>query len=212
MKSMKLCFAVLLLTAFTSRSEAQNTVEAVAAEVCKEICKVDLSDTSVPAVVRVTAIVKGLIPRIEHGKVIENYKKQHPDAAKLPQQDLEDRIITDIACILLRDCKNFAALAVNNGQQMPALSKETITYGDRFNALLKERLKNTAISQAVINECMSKVIEEHKSELARKYGDNYIMAFQNDMKSYLYTRCEPYQRWNVGNMIKQFRMLQSLGL
>lgn len=212
MRFLKLTLIFAFLTAFSVGASAQNTVEGVAKEVCKEVCKLDLNDTSVPAIARMTALIKGLAPRIEHGKVIENYKKQHPDAAKLPQQELEDRIITDIACILLRDCKNFAALAVNNGRLLAEPSKETIAYGDRLNTLLKEKSKTTPMSLSVINECMTKVIEENKSALTAKYGENYIAAFQNDLKPYLFTRCEPYQRWSIGNMIKQFRMLQSLGL
>lgn len=212
MRYMRLIFAILFALSFASQATAQNTIEEIAKEVCRELHKVDLADTSTPALARAMDVVKGLIPRIEHGAVIENYKKAHPDAAALSQVQLEDRMITDIASLLMRDCPPFLAIAMNNGKPMPEVSKATVRIGDRFTSLLEERLKDAPMSQALVNECTAKIIEENKSELEKTYGADYATAFQGDFRSYLLSRCEPYKRWTVGNMIKQFRMLQSFGI
>ncbi len=212
MKYLRIIFAAALVLSFAPRAAAQNTIEDIAKEVCKELHKVDLADTSTPAITRAIGIVKGLVPRIEHGKVIENYKKAHPDAAALSQVQLEDRMITDIASLLMRDCPPFLAIAMNNGKPMPEISKATAKIGDRFNRLLDERLKGASMSQNLVNECTAKIIEENKGELEKIYGAGYAAAFQSDLRSWLLSRCEPYKRWTVGNMIKQFRMFQSFGM
>ena len=212
MKYFRLIVAALLVLSFTGRAAAQNTIEDVAREVCRELGKVDLADTSTPAIARAMEVVKGLVPRIEHGAVIENYRKKHPDAAALTRVQLEDRMITDIASLLMRDCPSFLAIAMNNGKPMPEVTKTVAGIGDRFTRLLEEKLKSAPMSQGLVNECTAKVIGENKDELTKIYGADYASAFQNDFRSYLFTRCEPYKRWTVGNMIKQFRMLQSFGM
>jgi hypothetical protein len=200
------------MLSFSTRSSAQNTIEEVAKDVCAELCKVDLANTSTPAIARAMEVVKALVPHIEHGAVIDNYKKKYPDAAKLPQAQLEDRMITDIACLLMRDCPAFIAIAMNNGKKMPEVSKATAKIGDRFTTLLGEKLKSAPMSQNLVNECTAKVMEENINELTKTYGADYATAFPNDFRSYLLTRCEPYKRWTIGNMIKQFRMLQNFGM
>ena len=212
MRYLRLILAAALVLSFAPCASAQNTIEEIAKEVCKELHKVNLADTSTPAITRAISIVKGLVPRIEHGAVVDNYKKAHPDAATLSQVQLEDRMITDIASLLMRDCPPFLAIAMNNGKPMPEVSKATAKIGDRFTSLLDERLKSAHMSQALVNECTAKIIEENKGELARIYGEDYTTAFQSDFRSWLLSRCEPYKRWTVGNMIKQFRMFQSLGM
>lgn len=212
MKYIRMIFAAALVLSFANRAAAQDTVEEIAKEVCRELKKVDLSDTSTPAMSRAMDVVKGLVPSIEHGKVVENYKKKHPGAANLTPEQLEDRIITDIACLLMRDCPPFLAIAMNNGQPMPAVSAAIGKMGDRFSRLLDDKLKTAGMSQKLVNECTAKVVEENQGELIKTYGaENYMTAFQNDFRSYLLTRCEPYKRWTVGNMIKQFRLLQNFG-
>ena len=212
MKYMKLFAACIFVLSLGTSAFAQDTIEDVAKEVCKELSKVDLSDTSLPAAARMGLIIKDMIPRIEHGKVIENYKKKYPDTASLTKQQLEDRMITDLASILMKDCKPFLAIAVNNNKVMPDVTKTGVAYCGKFDALLKEKLKTSAMSQGLVNECTGRVIEDNKGEMAKKYGDDYVALFGADLKSHLYMNCEPYKRWTVGNMIKQFRMLQNFGL
>lgn len=212
MKYLKPFIALSLLLLCSTRAFSQETIESVAKEVCKELSKIDLSDTSVPAAARVGALIKDMIPRIEHGKVIENYKKKHPETASLPQQQLEDRMITDIACLLMKDCKPFLAITMNQGKLMPDVSKSGAAYCAKFDALLAERLKTSPMSQALVNECTTRIAEENKGEMLKKYGEDYMTLFGADLRSHLLTNCEPYKRWTVGNMIKQFRMLQNFGL
>ena len=174
--------------------KAQNTLQGIAAEVCRELHKVDLADTSTPAMSRAAELLQIIVPRIDHRALVADYIRANPYAASLSQQQLEDRIATDIAVLLMRDCRPFTAIALNNGRLLPDLSPAALAHGERLGRLLDERLRNATMSQQLANAA---IVETGADPV--------------EMRAWLLTHHEPYQRWTVGNLIRQFRLLQSLG-
>jgi hypothetical protein len=210
MRSLKI-FAVAALVSLSPALRAQDTVEGVAKRISREVATLDLGESPMLTQMKVLEIVTAMAADVDHKKVREDYARRNSTTG-LTDEQVENAIVAEIAYILMQDSPQMLAIALNGNKPFAEVPEELIPVGKRFTALLNVHAKSAPVSQAVVDQCMAKVMDEHRDLLTARYGESYAAPFAAEIRPYLLTRCEPYMRWSASETIARFRKLGSMFL